>query len=863
MIDTSKPTLIIEHPSQLSQFKYIPSHSILLDPLFQQNYKNIKERFIPPLLENIDYREYQVEAASVISTVPKTIINGSMGIGKAQPLNCLVYTINGAKPISEIQPGDTVLTPFSSSSKVLAIFPQNSIPFYKITFSDNSFTHCSLDHLWSVYSQSFSSTMSTKDILEYISNRKNSPLHIPLTSPVPFLPSYVPIPPYHLGCILDNPLCFKTLSHNIDTLSNSLLTLDISISKPSSFHIPKVYLFNSIEVRTSLLQGLLDSNSSFTRVDNNIESISYSCSSGVLAKDIQFLVESLGGTCVIEKKNKKSTISFSSLYFQLNINLPESVCPFKNPSKLADYSSSQSYKEYPFQNSSKMSVSYASRTIKKIEYCGETECVCLKLEDERGLYLTDRFIVTHNTIICLLAIQSIFNNFKDGPAPGSIHIQVPSLLSSNRWLEDSSLFPFKHLIHLLSPKSFSLSTLSPILVYTHDFLKLLHRPSSLTYSSLLKWLYPPQMVIIDEVHHCQHNSKRTEHISTVIKDCPRVVAMSGTLTEGRLADVHHLCSLIYGPDWPYSNPSSFCSTFGSSSSLNLNYLAEANSLKSKIFTHLNPSKSLPFKNLLDSFVYRITLEDPFVSNSITLPSPHLSLVGIQPTDLQLSLHQQYVQQQYNRIKEVVEGVETIKAKSEALRLIYPLIEVSNHQKENNKLEKVVELVNKSKGKVVIFCAYNRSGNIVSNRLKAELGDSSVVRLYSKDDKEEVRKLSDQQRFLVVDRFLNDPLVKVGVFSIKLAGESINLTSADSIIYFCLPWSIKTLSQSIYRVIRPGNPNPSVNIFLLYNQGLIDEFQVKLSKTKLQFTQMTEQFKVSTPEPSSFTPSNVLKQLLFT
>lgn len=861
-------TFLIEHPSQLSSHQFIPPNSILHNDSYLKAYLRTKQSLLnQPLIE---YRDYQAQAAAVLSSIPRNIINGSMGIGKSQPTTCSVYTPDGPQLIGDLKPGDSVFTP-ASTSRVLSTHPQGPIDFYKITFSDNSYTYCSLNHLWSIIPSPSkpSCIMTTEEIIQHISNRKNPPLHIPLTLPVPFPNKPVPIPPYHLGCLLDNPDCFKTLCFSIDSLYNSLHSLAINLSRPSSFSIPKIYLFNSVDVRLNLLQGLLDSNSSFTIVNKNIECINYFVSSSSsLAKDIQFLVESLGGTCLIERKGRKTVSGGSSIYFQLSINLPRNICPFKNPLKLADYPMNNFYKVYPYQKNSDTTITYANRAIKKVDYVGKTECTCIKLEDEEGLYLTDRFIVTHNTIICLLAIQDIFNNFEGSPAPGSVHILVPSLLSSNRWLEDSSFFPFKHLFHLLTPKSFSHSLSSPVFLYTHDFLKLTHRPSSSTYSSLLKWLYPPQMTIIDEVHHCQSNSIRTKHISALIKDCPRVVAMSGTITEGRLADVHHLCSFIYGSDWPFSNPSSFCSTFGSSSSLNLNYLADSNSSKSKIFNHLNPSKSFAFKNLCDHYIYRINLSDPYVSSSITLPSPSLSVIGIQPSNVQLSLHQQYVEGQYNKIKEVVEGiekegVETVKTKAEALRLIYPLIQVSNHCEDNNKLRKVIELVKESKGKVVIFCAYNKSGNIVSTRLKEELGSSAVVRLYSKDDSEQIKKLSDSQRMVVVDRFLHDPEVKVGVFSIKLAGESINLTSANSIIYYCLPWSIKTLSQSIYRVIRPGNPHSSVSIYLLFNQGLIDEYQVALTQTKLKFKQTTEEFRVDTfvDDTSSYTPSDVLKQLL--
>jgi hypothetical protein len=113
----------------------------------------------------------------------------------------------------------------------------------------------------------------------------------------------------------------------------------------------------------------------------------------------------------------------------------------------------------------------------------------------------------------------------------------------------------------------------------------------------------------------------------------------------------------------------------------------------------------------------------------------------------------------------------------------------------------------------------------------------------------------------------DSNIKAGVFSIKLASESINLTSADSVIMFGLPWQIKAIKQAIYRCVRPGNTFPSVNVHFLYHYGLIDEYQVLLASEKIKSSITCENFYNFLSSPSlsssdtSFNASSVLKNLL--
>ena len=67
--------------------------------------------------------------------------------------------------------------------------------------------------------------------------------------------------------------------------------------------IPKEYLYNSVHVRTEILQGLLDTDGSIT--DHSSTSIEYSSTSEQLVADIVELVQSLGGNARVKSRISK------------------------------------------------------------------------------------------------------------------------------------------------------------------------------------------------------------------------------------------------------------------------------------------------------------------------------------------------------------------------------------------------------------------------------------------------------------------------------------------------------------------------------------------------------------------------------
>lgn len=154
---------------------------------------------------------------------------------------------------------------------------------------------------------------------------------------------------------------------------------------PDKF-IPDLYMHSSIEDRIALLQGLMDSDGS---IKDNGEASFCTCSAQ-LANDIIELVRSLGGrACLRERKLRQSSTlkngkKIISNYpsFEFNISLPNDINPFYI-SKKAKYH--------------KCNYIYDAR-ISSIEHIGLKEVQCIRVENPESLYITDDYIVTHNTV---------------------------------------------------------------------------------------------------------------------------------------------------------------------------------------------------------------------------------------------------------------------------------------------------------------------------------------------------------------------------------------------------------------------------------------------------------------------------------
>jgi hypothetical protein len=381
---------------------------------------------------------------------------GGNGTGKAQPLHCKVKTPIGWTTIGECKVGDIVSTPNGKTANIIGVYPQGIRPTYKITFSDGRTTEADEDHLWEVFSHRWDQsgkrgtrTLTTKQIIPLIEEWKNKnprySIFVPKIQPDKTTPpSDFMIHPYLLGsllgdgCMSGGYILFTSAdSHSIDRIESLLLPhkqhlvqygkkspnydwilvnnikgshnllsirrqlsqLGILHTKSSTKFIPTEYLINSnYDQKLELLQGLMDTDGTVGKTKN----ISFSSSSNQLAQDVQYLIRSIGGTAKISKrlpfyKNQNSERVEGQLSYEVSIQVPNPHILFTLPRKLEKLSIGHTQ----YANS--------GLRIDMVEYLGEKETQCIMIDSPEHLYITDDFIVTHNTTILNALVYTLFD----------------------------------------------------------------------------------------------------------------------------------------------------------------------------------------------------------------------------------------------------------------------------------------------------------------------------------------------------------------------------------------------------------------------------------------------------------------------
>jgi phosphate starvation-inducible PhoH-like protein len=165
-------------------------------------------------------------------------------------------------------------------------------------------------------------------------------------------------------------------------------------STSSSKFVPAEYLFNSSEVRLAVLQGLLDTDGGPITQARRTCRIQYSTTSARLRDDVVFLVRSLGGVAYARTRSLEGRppgrangrpIAYRSDRYVLDIRLPAGIDPFRLTRKLWTYRA--------FGGGGR-----PMRFIDSIEPVGTEETVCIQVAALDSLYVTDDFLVTHNTL---------------------------------------------------------------------------------------------------------------------------------------------------------------------------------------------------------------------------------------------------------------------------------------------------------------------------------------------------------------------------------------------------------------------------------------------------------------------------------
>jgi phosphate starvation-inducible PhoH-like protein len=151
---------------------------------------------------------------------------------------------------------------------------------------------------------------------------------------------------------------------------------------------------NSSAVRLAVLQGLLDTDGGPVTQAGRSCRVQYSTTSPQLRDDVLFLVRSLGGVAYVRTREAAAQrpgralgrpVHLRNDAFVLDIRLPTDVAPFRLTRKAATY--------VTFGGGGR-----PMRFVDRIEPAGEADTICIQVGAQDSLYVTDDFLVTHNTL---------------------------------------------------------------------------------------------------------------------------------------------------------------------------------------------------------------------------------------------------------------------------------------------------------------------------------------------------------------------------------------------------------------------------------------------------------------------------------
>ncbi|HZN13762.1 MAG TPA: PhoH family protein [Acidimicrobiales bacterium] len=361
--------------------------------------------------------------------------------GRAQPVDRRVLTPGGWRAIGSLRIGDLVVGSNGHPTPVIGVYPQGERDVFRVSSQDGASTLCCAEHLWFVTTPDDRKhgrpgrVLRTSAMRGRLRRNHQHRFELPvLSAPVQFHPRPVAMDPYALGLLLGDGRLTLTTTPSFSTADAELVEalesaldgievhpkggidyvlrrtgggggrsanpvtvalrkLDLAGTYSHDKFVPPEYLYNSPDVRLAVLQGLLDSDGGPVAQHGRTCRIQFVTCSPDLRDDVMFLVRSLGGVAYSRMRPAEGRkpglargrpVPHRSDSYAMDIRLPAGLAPFRLTRKRAIYEATGGGRPM--------------RYIDSIEPAGRAETVCIQVGAADSLYVTDDFLVTHNTI---------------------------------------------------------------------------------------------------------------------------------------------------------------------------------------------------------------------------------------------------------------------------------------------------------------------------------------------------------------------------------------------------------------------------------------------------------------------------------
>ena len=377
---------------------------------------------------------------------------GCASCGKALLPSEPVYYSGRVSEIGRVRPGDEIFAATGNLVRVRGVYRQHDMPLYRVRFTDGTETICAKDHLWTVRYWGrvrwegprnsrrgvmgwLTKTLSV-DTLASWTNLRRRRVSVPLTAPLTFAAQPVPLDPYVLGVLIGDASMTSTVllaSHEDDRelrdevdrrlqrdfpdygliqvhgsrtaymvvhesgqrprnpVNRALRELGLYGHVANSKFVPDCYKMNSVATRLDLLAGLFDTDGTVSKSGH----VSFTSVSEQLARDVKFMLGSLGIPATITTKQTSGQLAYNVYVREAD---PSLVRQLFRLSRKADRVRTTTRRG-----------AFGRRDIESVEliqnrqdYPRETVCITIEDKDAQGkptegLFPIGNFVVTHNS----------------------------------------------------------------------------------------------------------------------------------------------------------------------------------------------------------------------------------------------------------------------------------------------------------------------------------------------------------------------------------------------------------------------------------------------------------------------------------
>lgn len=383
------------------------------------------------------------------------VIAGRPGMGKAQPLDAKVLLADGTwRAMGELRFGDALASVDGAPNRVSAVHERGERDVFRVTLSDGRSTECCGDHLWRVMYRDWDAprVITASKLASMLAcTRYRKRLSVEVVSGH-FGSGSLPLDPYVLGVLLgdgsfrnttarltsadpeivaavqarlgeavevrrvvgsyaysltsrgipgrlieDGAPQFRrrpyvglehlgsrsTWPRTVYPVQRALVSLGLAGLGSEDKFIPECYLSASRDDRLDLLRGLMDTDGWAEKH----AAVRFSSCSHRLADGVQTLVRSLGGLCSIVQKQPTCSVGDRSYTC-----LPAFVCRIRHPHAEDFFALDRKRRLAVRGHNATVSLNVAS-----VDPMPRAETRCITVTHPSALYVTDDYIVTHNS----------------------------------------------------------------------------------------------------------------------------------------------------------------------------------------------------------------------------------------------------------------------------------------------------------------------------------------------------------------------------------------------------------------------------------------------------------------------------------